>query len=228
MVFAGRNYFCRLPASIIHRWEVFYQMRELLLPALMLAAFPRPEFLYVLGRSLAHGPRAGRLASLGVALALCVHTIFIVCGLPILLITPLPIFHNLRLAGAAYMGWAGLQMLLPARKHSGKPPWSPDSPSIVFQALLCNLLDARASLYSVFFLMQWMSPGDSNIVFAVKAILSGSIMAAAFFGWFSLISLAGTRLGLAIRRNPAFEVDLDHAMGLLMLILAVMLALQSS
>ncbi len=196
----------------------------------MLLALPRPEFFYVLGRAAAHGPRAGRLGALGVALAVCVHAVLMVLGCPPL--AWLPFFPALRLAGTAYLAWCGLRALLPARGHSTSPKRAHDGEAIVLQALLCHLLDPRAELYSLFLLVQWARPEDSIPVFVLKAIFSGLLLAAALLGCFSLVSLAGARLGLALRlvlkRRTALTVDFDRAMGTLLIGLGLWLALQRS
>src|SRR6185436_8002033 len=79
---------------------------------------PGPDMLYISTRSLTQGRRAGVISALGIAAGSVVHTVAIASGL-----RALPLAYDIvRLAGAAYLIWLGVQALRSkAGPVSGKP-----------------------------------------------------------------------------------------------------------
>ena len=72
---------------------------------------PGPDMLYISTRSLTQGRRAGVISALGIAAGSVVHTVAIASGLAALL-RALPLAYDIvRLAGAAYLIWLGVQAL---------------------------------------------------------------------------------------------------------------------
>jgi threonine/homoserine/homoserine lactone efflux protein len=84
--------------------------------ALLLAIAPGPGMLYVLARSLAGGKREGVLSAFGTFLGGMVHVFAAALGVSIVLARSAIAFATVKYAGAAYLGFLGVRMILDARK----------------------------------------------------------------------------------------------------------------
>src|SRR5215469_12607877 len=93
----------------LHRFWIF------LLAATLLAVAPGPGMLYVLARTLAGGKREGVLSSLGTFFGGLVHVVAAATGLSLVLATSATAFAIVKYAGAAYLVFLGLRMILDAR-----------------------------------------------------------------------------------------------------------------
>src|SRR6201997_3799338 len=88
--------------------------------ALLLAIAPGPGMLYVLARSLAGGKREGVLSALGTFLGGMVHVFAAAMGVSIILARSAMAFAAVKYAGAAYLCFLGVRMIIEARKEDGK------------------------------------------------------------------------------------------------------------
>ncbi len=201
-------------------------------PLIVAAVVPRPALVYVLGRSLAGGTRAGHLATVGVLLSSGVHVIFSLLWVPLpLLCLSHPVaFQNLMLAGAAYLSWAGLRMLLAPQEADTEQEQALDDRRTVLQALLLNLLDPLPVADFFFRVLYWSKPDGFSIVFALQALIECALVLALIVVGLSYVSVAGTRLRLALRlmlkRHTVYTIDFGHVMGALLIGLGLWLALQ--
>src|SRR5215218_8977288 len=83
-----------------------------MLSGLLLNVTPGPDTAYIIGRSIQLGWRGGAAAALGISCGCLVHVFGAAIGLSALLMTSAAAFAVLKLAGAAYLLFTGLQMLL--------------------------------------------------------------------------------------------------------------------
>src|SRR3954470_1532763 len=79
---------------------------------LLLNVTPGPDTAYIIGRSIQLGWRGGAAAAIGISCGCLVHVFGAAIGLSALLMTSAAPFAVLKLAGAAYLVFTGLQMLL--------------------------------------------------------------------------------------------------------------------
>src|SRR5579871_6208152 len=87
--------------------------------AVLLAIAPGPGMLYVLARSLAGGKREGVLSAIGTFFGGMVHVFAAALGLSIILAKSALAFATVKYAGAAYLCFLGIRMILDARKENG-------------------------------------------------------------------------------------------------------------
>src|SRR4029453_17318962 len=87
---------------------------------------PGPDVLYIVTNSLRSGARAGIVAGLGITAGCFVHIFAAALGVSALLATSATAFAVLKWAGAAYLVWIGVKLLLtkapPARPDLMAPP----------------------------------------------------------------------------------------------------------
>ena len=143
---------------------------------------PGPDMLYVSTRSLAQGRRAGVISALGIAAGAVVHTLAIASGLAALL-RAVPVAYDIvRLIGAAYLIWLGVQAI---RSKSGATS-AAELPragewAIFRQGMITNLLNPKVALFFLAFLPQFTSPAHGSVPLQIVALgclfnLSGTIV----------------------------------------------------
>src|SRR5271155_1136030 len=98
----------------------FTRLFLFLTAALLLAIAPGPGMLYVLARSLAGGRREGVLSALGTFLGGMVHVLAAAFGVSVILARSATAFATVKYAGAAYLCFLGVRMILTARKEAQK------------------------------------------------------------------------------------------------------------
>ena len=85
--------------------------------AVLLAIAPGPGMLYVLARSLAGGRREGVLSALGTFVGGMVHVLAAAAGISVVLARSAMAFATVKYAGAAYLCFLGVRMILAALKE---------------------------------------------------------------------------------------------------------------
>src|SRR5438046_10466958 len=80
--------------------------------AFLLNIAPGPDMLYVIGRSIGQGRRAGTVSALGVFVGCLVHIFIAAVGLAALLRSSPLAYSIVRYAGAAYLVYLGVRVLL--------------------------------------------------------------------------------------------------------------------
>ena len=135
-----------------------------LLAALALFLSPGPNMAFVLSHGVAHGPRGGFAAAVGISAADLVHTLAAASGVTALIAAWPPSFDLLRYAGALYL----LGLAWQALRHgsgSGLPAAARALPAgfgrIVRMAFLNNLVNPKALLFFICLLYTSPSPRDS-------------------------------------------------------------------
>ena len=79
---------------------------------LLLNITPGQDTLFIIGRSGVGGFRAGAAAALGISAGCLAHVAAAAAGLSAVLSTSAALFTAIKLAGAAYLVWIGLSMML--------------------------------------------------------------------------------------------------------------------
>src|SRR5690348_8800446 len=139
---------------------------------LLLAIAPGPGMLYVLARSLAGGRREGVLSSLGTFLGGMVHVIAAAAGVSVILARSAVAFATVKYAGAAYLCFLGIRMILDARRDAGTLPLDAALPkrNPFWQGIATEVLNPKTALFFLSFIPQFVSR-DSGHVFAQFAML---------------------------------------------------------
>ena len=132
---------------------------------------PGPDTLYIVGRSVAQGRRAGVLSVLGISTGILVHTLAAAIGLSALLAGSATAFTVLRYAGAAYLIYLGLRLLLSGGGEGGPADTPntdvpPGSWAVYRQGLLTNVLNPKVALFFLAFLPQFVDPNSPHRVAA--------------------------------------------------------------
>jgi threonine/homoserine/homoserine lactone efflux protein len=121
---------------------------------------PGPDMLYVIGRSVGQGRRAGIVAALGVFAGCLVHIAAAAVGLAALLELVPAAYLVLKYAGVAYLLYIGIRMILAAgtmadAAAAGNAPPVPLG-AIFRQGAITNALNPKVALFFLAFLPQFV------------------------------------------------------------------------
>jgi threonine/homoserine/homoserine lactone efflux protein len=202
------------------------------LAALVLIMIPGPDQALITKSALTGGRAAGLMTMLGGALGLTVHAAAATAGLSAVLLASATAFTAMKIVGAAYLIWMGLQTLRAAiasrAEKSGEK--SSEQPTerrrlrravALRQGFLSNALNPKVALFFVTFLPQFLDPrGPAPWA---QALLLSLIFAVLYVGWFSLYVSAVDRLGRFLRR-PVVKARIERVTGLLLIAFAIRLA----
>ncbi|MGQ0585598.1 MAG: LysE family translocator [Gammaproteobacteria bacterium] len=141
---------------------------------LVLNFTPGPDLLYITARSLGQGWRAGAASAFGIGAGCLVHTAAAALGISVLLKASPLAYDVIRLAGAAYLVWLGVQALRQRAVPQGVTALPPDALRRVFwQGFVTNVLNPKVALYFLAFLPQVADPARG--AFALQVLVLGLI-----------------------------------------------------
>ena len=198
-------------------------MHSQLLPfvgaAILIALTPGADTALVVRNALVVGAPSARRTALGTSTGLLVWGAASACGIAAVLNASAEVFTAVKLAGALYLFWLGLQAIRHAGAHDAAGRARGGSP--FRQGLLCNLLNPKAGIFFTALLPQFVSPDDPALL---VSLLMTAIAAAASLAWLSVYATVVPQAGDVLRRTPVRRA-LDRATGVVLIGLGVRLAL---
>lgn len=184
-------------------------------------ASPGPDFAVVIRTSLAHGQRAGVFTALGIASGIVLHVGWGMFGLGWAVLRFPALLDVLRYGGAAYLFWMGVQALRsrPASTASQGEDAHRLTGSLAHAyttGVATNLLNAKALLFFVALCSSVITAGASPTL----RIALGLWLVLATAAWFSVVACTVGHPTLRTRLSEKAH-RIDHAMGLLLIALAL-------
>lgn len=184
--------------------------------AALLVVTPGVDMALVTKNALLHGRRTALLTALGINAGIIVWTAAAALGVAALVRASGAAFTVLKLAGAAYLVYLGLQAIWLSRRgsqsHHGTPGQGPqpvERPSGFRQGLLSNLLNPKIAVFFTSFIPQFVSPGESVVL---SALTLGAIFNLLGMLWLLSFALFVSRAGDLLRR-PRVKTALDRLTG---------------
>jgi leucine efflux protein len=185
----------------------------------------------VLSVATARGVKAGFQGALGVFLGDTVLLVLVALGAAGLLRTTPALFMVVKYAGAAYLGWVGVQLLLAAlQKWRGADDSAGSTVPVVpahlakpFQrALLVSLLNPKAILFLLSFFVQFIDPNYATP--AVPFLILSAIVMGFSAVYLSVLIVMGARLADGFRERGKLSAILSSAVGAVFVWFGVKLA----
>jgi RhtB (resistance to homoserine/threonine) family protein len=194
---------------------------------LLLNLTPGPDVLYIVSHSLRSGLRAGVIAGLGITSGCFVHIVTAALGVSALMAASTTAFTVLKWAGAAYLLWIGMKMLLsrapesPTEDFTNAPP--ANLKTIFLGGFWTNVLNPKVALFFLAFVPQFIAPGTANTPLAFLMLGSLFNFNGMFVnvGWAALASWMAQRME-TVRRGMHW---LDRIAGAMFISFGIKLAL---
>jgi threonine/homoserine/homoserine lactone efflux protein len=174
--------------------------------SLLLVALPGPGVLYVVGRSIDQGRRAGVASMIGIELAEVVHVFAVALGLSALLATSAHALDAVRYAGATYLVVLGVRRWREgeAEIEGDAEPASPRR--ILAHGFVVQLFNPKVAIFFVAYFPQFLDRGAPILP---QTLLLGTLYIAiagcSDLGYVLASSLIGGRLkrSARVRRRVA-------------------------
>lgn len=170
------------------------QVLAFTLAAAALTVAPGPDNMLVIRNVLRGGQRAGMATAFGICAGLFVHATLSACGVSMLLMHSATAFRLVKLAGACYLVWLGVQSL---RSAMHTPP-SPDHlegsgplrraalQQCLLEGFLSNVLNPKTAVFYLAFLPQFIGPTDPVLT---QSLLLAGIHYVEGILWFVILSI---------------------------------------
>jgi threonine/homoserine/homoserine lactone efflux protein len=180
-----------------------HQLALFLAAAFLLSIAPGPGMLYVLARTL-HGGRKEAMASiLGTAVGGLVHVLAAALGLSAILLGSAVAYGILKYAGAAYLVYLGVRMILTSRQPLELRTAESGGAHATFrQGVLTEALNPKTAIFFFTFLPQFVSPGGNA---TLQFLLLGGISVALNSTADVVVALLAAPLARGMDRNPRWR-----------------------
>jgi threonine/homoserine/homoserine lactone efflux protein len=197
------------------------ELAAFLAVALVVICTPGPDTALTVRNSLLGNRRAGIFTALGVSTGQLVWTLAASVGIAALLVASEPAFQALKLAGAAYLIWLGVQTLWSvvrrrSRERDAEPRRAVSPRQAWRQGVLSNLGNPKSAAFFTSLLPQF---GDSFVVLLALGLLYSTLT----LTWLSGYAVAVARAGDVLRRERVRRT-LDAVTGAVLVAFGIRLA----
>ena len=182
---------------------------------LLLAMSPGPDTAYIVSRSSQLGWGSGAIAVLGIATGIWVHILCAAAGVSALLLTSAKAFNVIKLAGAAYLLYLGLKLLV-SKSHRSVVPGTGGQPAatatkVFWQGFLTNVLNPKVALFFLAFLPQFIAAGTGSKTSSF--LFLGLIFNMVGSAWNLLVALVAAHVARRVQRENLFSLWVNRALG---------------
>ena len=198
-----------------------------LIAGIALNLVPGADTIYIIGRSVSQGKKAGIISVLGISTGSLCHTLAASLGLSALLATSSITFTVVKYIGAAYLVYLGIQMLREKSfasrskiKHSEKSALL----TIYRQGIFANISNPKVALFFLAFLPQFISPGNQNGI--LPFLVLGAVFIFTGTCWGVFIAYSASVLAEKINDNSTSTNLLKKITGTIFIGLGLKLAYQ--
>lgn len=186
----------------------------------VLTLTPGVDTAMVLRAAAVSGARGGA-AALGIALGLCAWGMGAALGLTALLAASSMAFAIVKVAGAGYLFYLGVMLILKPRSAAMPPQAGGGAATAFRRGLMTNLLNPKVGVFYITFLPQFIPPGGDAIPFCL--LLAGLHVLLTLI-WFAALIALTVPLGRVLAR-PAVLRGLDRLTGCVFVAFGLRLAL---
>jgi threonine/homoserine/homoserine lactone efflux protein len=214
-----------------------HQLWLFIISGLLLNITPGPDTAYIVGRSVQLGWRGGAAAALGIGTGCLVHVFAAAIGLSALLAASSVAFTVIKWAGAAYLCFIGVTMLL-SRPQAPADNSSTEGGAIAqhrislcqiplrqvfWQGALTNVLNPKVALFFLAFLPQFVAADSAHKAFAF--LLLGLIFVCNGTLWCLGVAALAARAAGRVRQSHQAWRWINRALGGLFVYLGARVAL---
>ncbi len=189
--------------------------------SLLLALTPGQDFIYIMIRSISQGIRAGFIAIAGLLLGVMFHTIAAATGVAAILLTSSYAFIVIKILGAMYLIYLGVQAFRQKGKQEIKKTDDKASDLKLFkEGMLSSTLNPKLALFFMAFLPQFVSH-DTNAFY--NMLLLGLLFILVSLPVLFSVAILSAKFGNILTRNKKVSASIGKVSGIILIALGVRL-----
>jgi RhtB (resistance to homoserine/threonine) family protein len=197
------------------------QLGPFVVVALVVVITPGVDMALVTRNALLYGRRAAVLTALGINVGIFFWVMAAALGLAAVVATSAEAFAVIKLAGAAYLIYLGIQALRSAHPAAAVARPAPSGRAALRQGLVSNLLNPKIAVFFTSLLPQFV-----NADAAARELLAlGLLFNAMGVCWLLLYATVAAR-GRSVLARPQVKRALDRVTGVILIGLGARLALE--
>ncbi|HHK5535486.1 TPA: LysE family translocator [Bacillus mobilis] len=191
----------------IINYEVF------LLTGILLNLIPGADTMYIVGRSISQGRKAGVYSVLGIITGSLVHTLLVAFGLSIILTKSIVLFNTIKVIGVIYLVYLGIKMILDKTNVAFQASSNKlNIRKIYIQGLLTSLTNPKVSLFFIAFLPQFI---DTKASGPMPFIILGLTFTVTGLLWCLFVAYFSSYVTKKLRGNQKVGMILNKITGLI-------------
>ena len=193
-----------------------------LITVLIICITPGIDMMFILNRSISQGRDAGIYSALGVSVGAVVHTILSGLGLSVILQTSVVLFTIIKVVGAVYLIYLGIQMFISKQSSiSIKKTVYQSRRKLFVQGVITNVTNPKVALFFISFIPQFISV--DNQYGPIPFLILGSIFAVMGAITSFIIAIFSSSLTTKLRDNIVTEKIINKISGAVFVILGISL-----
>ncbi|MED1610232.1 LysE family translocator [Bacillus paranthracis] len=191
----------------IINYEVF------LLTGILLNLIPGADTMYIVGRSISQGRKAGVYSVFGIITGSLVHTLLVAFGLSIILTKSIVLFNTIKVIGVIYLVYLGIKMILDKTNVAFEASSNKlNIRKIYLQGLLTSLTNPKVSLFFIAFLPQFI---DTKASGPIPFIILGITFTVTGLLWCLFVAYFSSYVTKKLRGNQKVGMILNKVTGLI-------------
>jgi threonine/homoserine/homoserine lactone efflux protein len=198
-----------------------------LIATAVFAYMPGPSTLYAATQTIARGKKAGWLAAAGIHIGGYLHVVAAALGLSVLFTSVPALFVTIKLAGAAYLVWLGIQLIrsnadLSESFSQQKPSQASHKP--LWESITVEILNPKTAIFYIAFLPQFTDPAVAMPIWAQLLVL-GTIVNIMFSSADVFCVLLSSTVVRYFKQSPGANKIVQRTGGSVLIALGINLAL---
>ncbi|PFM74938.1 homoserine lactone transporter [Bacillus sp. AFS077874] len=192
----------------IFHYEVF------LITGILLNLIPGTDTMYIVGRSISQGRKAGVFSVLGIISGSLIHTLFVAFGLSLILLKSVFLFNTIKILGVIYLLYLGIRMLLD-KSNAAFQATEVDKLNIrkvYVQGILTSLTNPKVSLFFLSFLPQFI---DTKASGPIPFLILGLTFTATGLLWCLFVAYFSSYVTKKLRGNQKVGMVLNKVTGII-------------
>ncbi|MFD0771887.1 LysE family translocator [Bacillus sp. CGMCC 1.60114] len=192
----------------IINYEVF------LITGILLNLIPGADTMYIVGRSISQGRKAGVYSVFGIITGSLIHTLLVAFGLSIILTKSIVLFNAIKIIGVIYLVYLGIRMIIDKTNvnFQANAPSKLNIKKIYVQGLLTSLTNPKVALFFIAFLPQFI---DTKVSSPISFIILGLTFTITGLLWCLFIAYFSSYVTKKIRGNEKIGKVLNKITGII-------------
>ena len=195
-----------------------------LLGSIVITIVPGPDMALITRQVVSRGRAAAQATIFGNLSGLVVHATALAAGLSALLVASATAYTTIKLAGAAYLIYLGVQSLRQARRSAAAVSGAAakKSGNAYLQGLISTVLNPKPALFFLSYLPQFIDRRGSVVL---QVALLAAIHIVVGLVWLTFYAWFVSRLHAALTR-PRVKMALERVTGAVLIALGLRVALE--